>query len=196
MFVFIRFYIANFYFAAVVTSDTPSQWKAVVPQKSVWGRRKRVSQRLQQQVQSNWEGLCRQRADNHRTDAWPWAITDITRHLFFHIIVWFSCRTSNNNRLVSQNCTIAVGPSFGGLALSPGVWMEAAAEGAVGLSEAREARPLSGATASEDADTVIGISYGRDSDMGNYLFVLIISITGIVLAILMQLQPWRWFIYF
>ncbi|XP_031642040.1 phosphatidylinositol 4-phosphate 5-kinase type-1 gamma isoform X2 [Oncorhynchus kisutch] len=40
--------------------------------------------------------------------------------------------------------------------------MEAAAEGAVGLSEAR---PLSGATASEDADTVIGISYGRDSDM-------------------------------
>lgn len=71
--------------------------------------------------------------------------------------------------------------------------MEAAAEGAVGLSEAR---PLSGATASEDADTVIGISYGRDSDMGKHLFVLIISITGIVLVILMQLQPWRRFIYF
>ncbi|XP_034149666.1 phosphatidylinositol 4-phosphate 5-kinase type-1 gamma isoform X2 [Esox lucius] len=43
--------------------------------------------------------------------------------------------------------------------------MEAAAEGAVGLSEAREPSSLSGATASEDADTVIGISYGRDSDM-------------------------------
>nr|XP_046160360.1 phosphatidylinositol 4-phosphate 5-kinase type-1 gamma-like isoform X2 [Oncorhynchus gorbuscha] len=45
--------------------------------------------------------------------------------------------------------------------------MEAAlpvAEGAVGLSEAREATPFSGATASEDADTVIGVSYGMDSD--------------------------------
>ncbi|XP_024279036.2 phosphatidylinositol 4-phosphate 5-kinase type-1 gamma isoform X4 [Oncorhynchus tshawytscha] len=45
--------------------------------------------------------------------------------------------------------------------------MEAAlpvAEGAVGLSEAREASPFSGATASEDADTVIGVSYGMDSD--------------------------------
>ncbi|XP_041746187.1 phosphatidylinositol 4-phosphate 5-kinase type-1 gamma isoform X2 [Coregonus clupeaformis] len=39
-----------------------------------------------------------------------------------------------------------------------------AAEGAVGLSEAREASPFSGATASEDADTVIGVSYGMDSD--------------------------------
>lgn len=48
--------------------------------------------------------------------------------------------------------------------------MEAAlpvAEGAVGLSEAREASPFSGATASEDADTVIGVSYGMDSDFGN-----------------------------
>ncbi|KAM9504060.1 phosphatidylinositol 4-phosphate 5-kinase type-1 gamma-like isoform 3-T4 [Salvelinus alpinus] len=45
--------------------------------------------------------------------------------------------------------------------------MEAAlpvAEGAVGLSDAREASPFSGATASEDADTVIGVSYGMDSD--------------------------------
>uniref|UniRef100_A0A7N6F836 PIPK domain-containing protein n=1 Tax=Anabas testudineus TaxID=64144 RepID=A0A7N6F836_ANATE len=43
--------------------------------------------------------------------------------------------------------------------------MEAAAEGAVGLSEARDGSPLSGAAASEDADTVIGVSYGMDADM-------------------------------
>ncbi|XP_029905135.1 phosphatidylinositol 4-phosphate 5-kinase type-1 gamma isoform X4 [Myripristis murdjan] len=41
--------------------------------------------------------------------------------------------------------------------------MEAAAEGAVGLSEARDGSPLSGATASDDADTVIGVSYGMDA---------------------------------
>lgn len=46
--------------------------------------------------------------------------------------------------------------------------MEAAAEGAVGLSEARDGSPLSGATASDDGDTVIGVSYGMDAgDMGN-----------------------------
>lgn len=46
--------------------------------------------------------------------------------------------------------------------------MEAAAEGAVGLSEAREGSPLSGATASDDGDTVVGVSYGMDAaDMGN-----------------------------
>nr|XP_057930261.1 phosphatidylinositol 4-phosphate 5-kinase type-1 gamma isoform X1 [Doryrhamphus excisus] len=40
------------------------------------------------------------------------------------------------------------------------------AEGAVGLSEARDGSPLSGATASDDADTVVGVSYGMDaSDM-------------------------------
>lgn len=45
--------------------------------------------------------------------------------------------------------------------------MEAAAEGAVGLSEAREGSPLSGAAASDDADTVVGVSYGMDAaDMG------------------------------
>ncbi|XP_017262841.1 phosphatidylinositol 4-phosphate 5-kinase type-1 gamma isoform X1 [Kryptolebias marmoratus] len=38
--------------------------------------------------------------------------------------------------------------------------MEAAAEGAVGLSEAREGSPLSVAAASDDADTVVGLSYG------------------------------------
>ncbi|KAM6963444.1 phosphatidylinositol 4-phosphate 5-kinase type-1 gamma [Aplochiton taeniatus] len=44
--------------------------------------------------------------------------------------------------------------------------MEAAAEGAVGLSEARDGSPLSGATASDDGETVIGVSYGMDaSDM-------------------------------
>ncbi|KAM6921575.1 phosphatidylinositol 4-phosphate 5-kinase type-1 gamma isoform 2-T2 [Xenentodon cancila] len=41
--------------------------------------------------------------------------------------------------------------------------MEAAAEGAVGLSEAREGSPLSGAAASDDADTVVGVGYGMDS---------------------------------
>ncbi|XP_026160493.1 phosphatidylinositol 4-phosphate 5-kinase type-1 gamma isoform X2 [Mastacembelus armatus] len=41
--------------------------------------------------------------------------------------------------------------------------MEAAAEGAVGLSEARDGSPLSGATASDDADTVVGVSYGVDA---------------------------------
>ncbi|XP_063322190.1 phosphatidylinositol 4-phosphate 5-kinase type-1 gamma isoform X2 [Pelmatolapia mariae] len=41
--------------------------------------------------------------------------------------------------------------------------MEAAAEGAVGLSEAREGSPLSGAAASDDADTVVGVSYGMDA---------------------------------
>lgn len=40
--------------------------------------------------------------------------------------------------------------------------MEAAVEGAVGLSEARDGSPLSGATASEDGDTVLGMSYGMD----------------------------------
>lgn len=45
--------------------------------------------------------------------------------------------------------------------------MEAAVEGAVGLSEARDGSPLSGATASEDGDTVLGMSYGMDpGDMG------------------------------
>ncbi|XP_061743805.1 phosphatidylinositol 4-phosphate 5-kinase type-1 gamma isoform X1 [Nerophis ophidion] len=37
------------------------------------------------------------------------------------------------------------------------------AEGAVGLSEAGDGSPLSGATASEDADTVVGVSYGMDT---------------------------------
>ncbi|XP_078115446.1 phosphatidylinositol 4-phosphate 5-kinase type-1 gamma isoform X3 [Sander vitreus] len=41
--------------------------------------------------------------------------------------------------------------------------MEAAAEGAVGLSEARDGSPLSGATASDDGDTVVGVSYGMDA---------------------------------
>ncbi|XP_041861596.1 phosphatidylinositol 4-phosphate 5-kinase type-1 gamma isoform X2 [Melanotaenia boesemani] len=41
--------------------------------------------------------------------------------------------------------------------------MEAAAEGAVGLSEAREGSPLSVAAASDDADTVVGVSYGMDA---------------------------------
>lgn len=44
--------------------------------------------------------------------------------------------------------------------------MEAAAEGAVGLSEARDGSPLSVAAASDDGDTVIGVSYGMDADMG------------------------------
>lgn len=45
--------------------------------------------------------------------------------------------------------------------------MEAAAEGAVGLSEARDGSPLSVAAASDDGDTVVGVSYGMDaSDMG------------------------------
>ncbi|XP_029284826.1 phosphatidylinositol 4-phosphate 5-kinase type-1 gamma isoform X2 [Cottoperca gobio] len=44
--------------------------------------------------------------------------------------------------------------------------MEAAAEGAVGLSEARDGSPLSGDAASDDGDTVVGVSYGMDaSDM-------------------------------
>lgn len=47
--------------------------------------------------------------------------------------------------------------------------MEAAAEGAVGLSEARDGSPLSGDAASEDGDTVVGVSYGMDaSDFGTY----------------------------
>uniref|UniRef100_A0A3B3UEN0 Phosphatidylinositol-4-phosphate 5-kinase type 1 gamma n=1 Tax=Poecilia latipinna TaxID=48699 RepID=A0A3B3UEN0_9TELE len=41
--------------------------------------------------------------------------------------------------------------------------MEAAAEGAVGLSEAGEGSPLSGATASDDGETVVGVSYGMDA---------------------------------
>uniref|UniRef100_A0A3B4ALQ7 PIPK domain-containing protein n=1 Tax=Periophthalmus magnuspinnatus TaxID=409849 RepID=A0A3B4ALQ7_9GOBI len=41
--------------------------------------------------------------------------------------------------------------------------MEAAAEGAVGLSEAGEGSPLSGAAASEDGDTVMGVGYGMDA---------------------------------
>lgn len=44
--------------------------------------------------------------------------------------------------------------------------MEAAAEGAVGLSEARDGSPLS---ASDDGDTVVGVSYGMDAaDMGTW----------------------------
>lgn len=46
--------------------------------------------------------------------------------------------------------------------------MEAAAEGAVGLTEARDGSPLSGAASSDDADAVVGVTYGMDaSDMGN-----------------------------
>ncbi|XP_068599601.1 phosphatidylinositol 4-phosphate 5-kinase type-1 gamma [Brachionichthys hirsutus] len=41
--------------------------------------------------------------------------------------------------------------------------MEAAAEGAVGLSEARDGSPLSLAAASDDGDTVVGVSYGMDA---------------------------------
>lgn len=41
--------------------------------------------------------------------------------------------------------------------------MEPAAEGAVGLSEAGEGSPLSGAAASDDGDTVVGVSYGMDA---------------------------------
>ncbi|KAM9357851.1 phosphatidylinositol 4-phosphate 5-kinase type-1 gamma [Symphorus nematophorus] len=41
--------------------------------------------------------------------------------------------------------------------------MEAAAEGAVGLSEARDGSPLSVAAASDDGDTVVGVSYGMDA---------------------------------
>jgi len=46
--------------------------------------------------------------------------------------------------------------------------MEAAAEGAVGMSEAGDGSPLSGAAASDDdGDTVVGVSYGMDAaDMG------------------------------
>lgn len=45
--------------------------------------------------------------------------------------------------------------------------MEAAAEGAVGLSEARDGSPLSVTAASDDGDTVVGVSYGMDAaDMG------------------------------
>lgn len=44
--------------------------------------------------------------------------------------------------------------------------MEAAAEGAAGLSEARDGSPLSVAAASDDADTVVGVSYGMDAEMG------------------------------
>lgn len=46
--------------------------------------------------------------------------------------------------------------------------MEAAAEGAVGLTEARDGSPLSGAASSDDADAVVGVTYGMDAaDMGN-----------------------------
>ena len=46
------------------------------------------------------------------------------------------------------------------------------AEGAFGLSEARDGSPLSGATASDDTDTVVGVSYGMDAgDMGIYINV-------------------------
>lgn len=49
------------------------------------------------------------------------------------------------------------------------------AEGAVGLSEARDGSPLSGAASSDDADTVVGVSYGMDGgDMGRldlYMFL-------------------------
>ncbi|XP_058494273.1 phosphatidylinositol 4-phosphate 5-kinase type-1 gamma isoform X2 [Solea solea] len=41
--------------------------------------------------------------------------------------------------------------------------MEAAAEGAVGLSEAKDGSPLSGDAASDDGDTVVGVSYGMDT---------------------------------
>ncbi|XP_037326153.2 phosphatidylinositol 4-phosphate 5-kinase type-1 gamma isoform X2 [Pungitius pungitius] len=41
--------------------------------------------------------------------------------------------------------------------------MEAAAEGAVGLSEAGNGSPTSGAAASDDGDTVVGVSYGMDA---------------------------------
>lgn len=45
--------------------------------------------------------------------------------------------------------------------------MEAAAEGAVGLSEARDGSPLSDAAASDDGDAVTGDSYGMDAaDIG------------------------------
>ncbi|KAM8890159.1 phosphatidylinositol 4-phosphate 5-kinase type-1 gamma isoform 1-T1 [Synchiropus picturatus] len=37
------------------------------------------------------------------------------------------------------------------------------AEGAVGLSEARDGSPVSGAAASDDGDTVVGVSYGLDA---------------------------------
>lgn len=50
--------------------------------------------------------------------------------------------------------------------------MEAAAEGAVGLSEARDGSPLSVAAASDDGDTVVGISYGMDAaDMGTLSYL-------------------------
>lgn len=50
--------------------------------------------------------------------------------------------------------------------------MEAAAEGAVGLSEARDGSPLSMDAASDDADTVVGVSYGMDvGDMGTLSFI-------------------------
>lgn len=63
--------------------------------------------------------------------------------------------------------------------------MEAAAEGAVGLSEAGDGSPLSGAAASDDADTVVGVSYGMDAaDMGRlslfyrkHLSVLVLYLT-------------------
>lgn len=50
--------------------------------------------------------------------------------------------------------------------------MEAAAEGAVGLSEARDGSPLSVAAASDDGDTVVGVSYGMDAaDMGTFFYI-------------------------
>ena len=53
--------------------------------------------------------------------------------------------------------------------------MEAGAEGAFGLSEAREGSPVSGATASDDGDTVVGVSYGVDSgDTGTSLLQSIV----------------------
>ena len=43
------------------------------------------------------------------------------------------------------------------------------AEGAVGLSEAGDGSPLSGDAASDDGDTVVGVSYGMDAgDMGTF----------------------------
>lgn len=54
--------------------------------------------------------------------------------------------------------------------------MEAAAEGAVGLSEARDGSPLSVAAASDDGDTVVGVSYGMDAaDMGTFFLYQLLN---------------------
>lgn len=47
------------------------------------------------------------------------------------------------------------------------------AEGAASLTEVGDGSPLSGAAASEETETVIGVGYGMEAgDMGNALFIM------------------------